>query len=119
MNRKYIPGLILLGLMAMGTQARADTCYTYCLGAVQVACESGRIINACVGAWTCEARVGAHECDPGPSECKSDGDCVPGYRCAKPAFGTNWCAQECKDDGDCPSGTDCKKPFGAKFRRCQ
>lgn len=126
--------------------ARADTCYTKCIGLVQFECGTNKLFGMCVGAWGCptgytlgEIRAegqGAHECindagrapgtdtgsPTGNPACKKETerqDCPAGYRCATPVVGKNECVKTCDRDRDCPDGQKCKQPIGTGFKRCK
>jgi hypothetical protein len=39
-----------------------NTCFTYCLGLVELQCGDNEVMGACFGVWDCNAEIGAHEC---------------------------------------------------------
>ena len=103
-----------------------ETCYTSCVGAIQLECGTNRLFGVCVGAWGCGDQRGAHMClkdaggDPGNSStCKNDNECPSGFRCATWAAKKNECVKTCERDSDCPLNQQCKKPLGTSFKRCK
>lgn len=66
--------LVLVGLIIAASQSgkdttppsqapgAANTCFTYCLGFVELQCGDNEVIGACLGVWDCKAQIGAHEC---------------------------------------------------------
>ncbi|MEW6297511.1 MAG: hypothetical protein AB1671_07200 [Thermodesulfobacteriota bacterium] len=66
--------LVVVGLIVAATQSgkgttppsqvpgAANTCFTYCLGLVELQCGDNEVIGVCLGVWDCTAQIGAHEC---------------------------------------------------------
>ncbi len=118
--------LLLLSNFAAfpGIEIFNGTCYTRCMGFLEVACENSQVIGVCAGLWGCSAELGAHVCmesgDSNPDQGDCGGEtCASGWRCARWAFKADECVQECDSNSDCPSGEKCKKPFGTSFHRCK
>lgn len=66
--------LVIVGLIVAASQSgkdvtppsqapgAANTCFTYCLGLVELQCGDNEVIGVCFGVWDCRAEIGAHEC---------------------------------------------------------
>ena len=39
-----------------------NTCFSQCIGVVELECGTGTIMGACLGAWGCSAELGTHTC---------------------------------------------------------
>ena len=98
-------------------------CTTYCILFFLMECDTDCLVGICFGIWGCESNVVVNDCDEciddDSSPCREDGDCPPGYRCAKWVFKKNECVKTCESNGDCPPGQKCKRPFGTSFKRCK
>lgn len=65
--------LAVIGLAVAATMGRdtvppsqvpgaENTCFTSCLGFVELQCGDNEVIGACFGVWGCDAQIGAHQC---------------------------------------------------------
>ena len=65
--------LAVIGLVAAATVGKdttppsqvpgaENTCFTYCMGLVELQCGDNELMGACFGVWDCNAQIGAHEC---------------------------------------------------------
>lgn len=109
MKRLVELGGIAMLVLAPVQFASAQTCYTYCAGFLEYACESGTYVGGCFGAWGCDAGIGGHACDslesndaPLGAACSSNSQCASG-KCEE-----DECV--CRKDSQCPSGK-CKTPI--------
>ena len=39
-----------------------QTCYSYCMGLVELQCGDNKFMGGCFGIWDCKAQTGAHQC---------------------------------------------------------